>query len=42
MFEIFRKYAEKMRISCALFYFSLKCYSEDIDKETLLVGTPMY
>ena len=27
---------------CAMFYFSLKCYSEDIDKEALLSGTPMY
>ena len=25
-----------------MFYFSLKCYSEDIDKETLHFGTPMY
>ena len=25
-----------------MFYFSLKCYSEDIDKEALLSGTPMY
>ena len=25
-----------------MFYFSLKCYSEDIDKEALLFGTPMY
>ena len=23
-----------------MFYFSLKCYSEDIDKEALLFGTP--
>ena len=28
---------------CAfVFDFSLKCYSEDIDKEALLFGTPMY
>ena len=25
-----------------MFYFSLKCYPEDIDKEALLSGTPMY
>ena len=25
-----------------MFYFSLKCYSEDIDEEALLFGTPMY
>ena len=25
-----------------MFYFSLKFYSEDIDKEALLFGTPMY
>ena len=25
-----------------MFYFSLKCYSEDIYKEALLSGTPMY
>ena len=25
-----------------MFYFSLKCYSEDIDKEALLFGIPMY
>ena len=26
----------------AMFYFSLKCYPENIDKEALLFGTPMY
>ena len=30
------------RFVCAMFYFSLKCYSEDIDKEALLFGTPIY
>ena len=30
------------RFVCAMFYFSLKRYSEDIDKEALLFGTPMY
>ena len=27
---------------CAMFYFSLRCYSEDIDEEALLFDTSMY
>ena len=37
-----RKLGKNARFVCAMFYFSLKCRSEDIDEEALLFGTPMY
>ena len=35
-------YGKYVGFVCGLIYFSLKCYSKDIDKEAILFGTPMY